>query len=338
MLVVTVVLKTLRFRHSTLDLRNMQVHDNIRELPEFRNAVVTIGTFDGVHTGHRQIIEQLKKEAVAVEGETVIITFYPHPRMVLNAPGPAIKLLNTLEEKIQLLTDLEIDHLVVVPFTASFSEQTAEQYIQTFLVDLFHPHTIIIGYDHRFGKDRQGDYKLLEAQAAEFGYQVKEIPKHVLNQVAISSTKIREAISDHNIKQANEFLGYEYFFGGEVVVGKKLGRTIGFPTANIKVEDENKLIPANGVYAVHVSVKKDYSLEPNRYKGMMNIGVRPTVDSGDKVVIEVNLFDFESEIYGAYTTITVKDFMRHEIKFNGVEQLREQLEKDETLALQILNS
>jgi len=210
----------------------MQVHRDINNLPLFKNAVITIGTFDGVHTGHLQIIKQLREEAKKINGESVIITFDPHPRMVIS-PSPSlspvwrgeekatgIKLLNTLEEKIELLEKQKIDHLVVVPFTKQFSEQSAEGYIKNFLVEKFWPHTVIIGHDHHFGNERKGNYKLLEAYEEEFNFQVKEIPEHVLNQVTISSTKIREALLNCDIETANKYLGYDYFFEGQVVQGK----------------------------------------------------------------------------------------------------------------------
>ncbi len=275
----------------------MKVHYNIETLPSFRNAVITIGTFDGVHMGHRQIIDKLKQEAKAIDGETVIITFHPHPRKVVSSTILGVRLINTLEEKIELLEQLGIDHLVVVPFTDAFANQHAEDYIQHFLVNKFHPHTIIIGYDHRFGKERKGDYLLLEKLAPVFNYQLKEIPKHVLDEISISSTRIREALLDGKIEIADKLLGYEFFFSGTVVHGDKLGRKLGYPTANLKVTDEEKIIPGDGIYAVYAELSATQSTQPgNRLKGMMSIGFRPTVD-GKKRVIEVNLFDFNKEIY-----------------------------------------
>jgi riboflavin kinase/FMN adenylyltransferase len=325
----------------------MQVHRDISNLPFFKNAVITIGTFDGVHTGHLQIINQLKKEAEQVDGETVIITFDPHPRMIISKTDlskDAIKLLNTLPEKIELLQKQNIDHLVIVPFTLEFSEQSAEEYIKDFLVEKFHPHSLIIGYDHRFGKNRQGDYKLLEAYQSTFNFKVKEIPEHVLHHIIISSTRIRHALEEKDINTANEYLGYTYFFEGKVIEGDKLGRTLGYPTANIEVTDKNKLIPANGVYAVEVSV---YNLNNGNniehhtsyiphFKGMMNIGVQPTV-GGTKKVIEVNIFDFDTSIYNQTIRVYVNYFLRDEIKFNGLDALKEQLSTDKINALKLLN-
>ena len=218
----------------------MQVHRNIDSLPPFKNAVVTIGTFDGVHLGHQKIISALLQEAMSVNGESVIITFDPHPRKIINF-ADQLQLINTLEEKIELLRERGIDHLVIVPFTSSFAEQSADVYVKNFLVDRFHPHTIIIGYDHHFGKDRKGNYRLLEEKAPLFNYRLLEIPKHVLDEIAISSTKIRDALLRANVEIANRLLGYEYFFEGVVVEGEKLGRQLGYPTANLKYTDFDKI-------------------------------------------------------------------------------------------------
>ena len=221
----------------------MQVHRDLDQLPLFRNAVVTIGTFDGVHMGHRQVIEHLKAEAKSNNGESVIITFHPHPKKVVSSSILGIRLINTLEERIDLLNQLGIGHLVVVPFTEVFANQTAEDYIKNFLIDRFQPHTIIIGYDHRFGRDRLGDYRLLESKSAQYGFRLKEIPKHILDNISISSTNIREAILHHDTETAHTLLGYDFFFSGMVVHGDKLGRKLGYPTANLKLMDEEKIIP-----------------------------------------------------------------------------------------------
>jgi riboflavin kinase / FMN adenylyltransferase len=301
----------------------MLVYRNIDLLPHFQNAVLTIGTFDGVHAGHQQVIGQLKKQAGEVQGETVIITFHPHPRTIVKAAS-GIRLINTLDEKIELLSGKGIDHLVIVPFTEKFAQLTAEEYISEFLIRYFKPHTLIIGYDHHFGKGRTGNYELLKQQADKHHYRLLEIPAHVLDSISVSSTRIREAITEGNMEIANHLLGYIYFFSGEVIEGNKLGRTIGFPTANLVVAEESKLIPGDGVYAVDVSV----SDEPDRkYRGMMNIGFRPTVD-GTKKMIEVNIFDFERMIYGKTLKVFVKKFLRPEQKFSGLEALKAQLAED----------
>jgi riboflavin kinase / FMN adenylyltransferase len=324
----------------------MKIHRDIDNLPVFRNAVITIGTFDGVHMGHRQVIDKLKTEAAAIGGESVIITFHPHPRKVVSSTILGIRLINTLDEKLVLLEQLGIDHTVVVPFTDAFANQPAEDYIRNFLVERFHPHTIIIGYDHRFGRDRLGDYRLLEDKAAQFGYQLKEIPKHILEDISISSTNIREAILHNDTTTANKLLGYEFFFSGIVVHGDKLGRQLGYPTANLKVMDEEKIVPGNGIYAVYAEVDGDRSESvrrrpsdiqgpSDRLKGMMSIGFRPTVD-GKKRVIEVNLFDFSREIYDQLLTVYVKKYLRQEVKFNGLEELVKQIDQDKIDSLQVL--
>lgn len=305
----------------------MLVHRNIKDLPEFRNAIVTIGTFDGVHLGHRSIIDQMKQVAAAVNGETLIITFHPHPRRIVGKAEQTVQLLSSLPEKIQLLKDQGIDHLVVVPFTQDFAFQSPDDYIEGFLISYFHPHTLIIGYDHRFGKGRAGDFKLLESYAARGRFQLVEIPGKVLEEATISSTRIRQALLKGDTQLASSLLGYPYFFEGIVIKGNQLGRTIGFPTANLQLSDNEKLIPANGVYAVTVSRIHPQSGEKKIYKGMMNIGVRPTVDGLNRV-IEVNLFDFSEDIYGEYLQVTLHAWLRNEQKFDGLEELKAQLNKD----------
>ncbi len=309
----------------------MQVHRDIDNLPAFRNTVVTIGTFDGVHMGHRQVIDKLKTEAKVVDGETVIITFHPHPRKVVSSTILGIRLINTLDEKIELLEQLGVDHVVVVPFTDAFANQPAEDYIKNFLIDKFHPHTIIIGYDHHFGRDRLGDYRLLEKDTGKYNYQLKEIPKHILENISISSTNIREAILHSDITTADKLLGYEFFFSGIVVHGDKLGRKLGYPTANLKITDEEKIVPGNGIYAVYAQ-PEGYT---EKLKGMMSIGFRPTVD-GKKRVVEVNIFDFDKEIYDQTLKVFVKKYLREEIKFDGLEALVKQIDRDKVNSLQVL--
>ncbi|MGN6531476.1 MAG: bifunctional riboflavin kinase/FAD synthetase [Ginsengibacter sp.] len=322
----------------------MQVHQDINNLPDFKNAVITIGTFDGVHTGHIQIIHQLKKEAALNNGESVIITFDPHPRMVIQAQNPekkSIQLLNTLSEKIELLSKQEIDHLVIVPFTQEFSNQSAENYISEFLVSNFQPKTIITGYDHRFGKNRSGNYQMLEKFQQQFNYEVKEIPAHILDHVTISSTRIRNALNTGQVSIANDCLGYDYFFEGRVIEGNKIGRTLGYPTANLEINDKNKLVPADGIYAVNVSLGTENStggifIAESVHQGMLSIGIRPT--SGDnKRMIEVNIFDFNENIYGRMLRVYIKDFLRKEEKFDNLEELKKQIAIDEINAKRLLN-
>jgi riboflavin kinase / FMN adenylyltransferase len=307
----------------------MILHNSTDSLPAFKNAVVTIGTFDGVHGGHQQIIKTLKDAAVAAGGETVIITFDPHPRKVVSSVVTGIRLITTLQERIDLIAKTGINHLVVVPFTEYFANQTAEEYISDFLVQKFKPHTIIIGYDHRFGKDRSGDYKLLEQKAPVYNYRLMEIPVHLLDAVKVSSTNIRNAIIHSNIDEANKLLGYPFFFEGEVMHGDKIGRTIGYPTANLKITNEEKIVLGDGIYAVYADV------DGKNYKGMMSIGFRPTVN-GKKRVTEVNLFDFAREIYGHTIRVHVIKYLRSEVKFNGLDALKEQLHRDKVDSLKWL--
>jgi riboflavin kinase/FMN adenylyltransferase len=329
----------------------MRIYYHIDQLPFFQNSVITIGTFDGVHTGHAQILEQLRAEAARIGGETVIVTFFPHPRKVVRGGSTDVKLLNTLEEKIQLLSWQGVDHLVVVPFTEAFSQLTAEEYIREFLCRKFRPHTIIIGYDHRYGRGRLGDYHLLEEFSQSEGFVLQEIPVHLLDAVSVSSTRIREAIGQADIGTANQLLGYPYFFSGQVAEGRRLGRTIGYPTANLVVGSPEKLIPADGVYAVEVAVLASDAVSLTipttvdapaaapwdgvQWKGMMNIGMRPTVDGRERT-IEVNIFDFNEDLYRRELRVAVRRWLRGEEKFNGLDGLKTQLAKDKLDALAAL--
>jgi riboflavin kinase/FMN adenylyltransferase len=259
---------------------------------------------------------------------------------VIVSGQPGIQLINTIDEKIELLEKNGIDHLVVVPFTDDFAKQSPEAYIEQFLVEKFHPHTVIIGYDHRFGKNRQGDYKLLEEYSARLGFNLMEIPAHLINDNTVSSTRIREAVLQGNTDVANTLLGYDFFFEGTVVDGNKLGRTLGYPTANLRIENEEKLIPGNGIYAVLVEIRSKKSEVGNTsylMKGMMSIGIRPTIGGTDRV-IEVNIFDFNEDIYGATLRVYVKKYLRPEVKFNGLEALVEQLARDKEDTLKVLSS
>ncbi|AHF14695.1 bifunctional riboflavin kinase/FAD synthetase [Niabella soli] len=309
----------------------MQIHRNIEALPAFRNAVITIGTFDGVHEGHRKVIKQIVDQANAVSGESVIITFHPHPRKVVNSSILGLRLITTLDERIELLGQLGVDHLVIIPFTEVFANQLPEDYLCDFLIEKFKPHTIVIGYDHRFGRDRLGDYKLLELLQEKYKYQLREIPKHVLDNISISSTKIREAILKGDAITAGHLLGYDFFFEGEVVHGDKLGRELGYPTANLHVKDEEKIIPGNGIYAVYVAVPGHAGL----LKGMMSIGLRPTVN-GKKRTVEVNIFDFDKDIYGTTIRVYVKQYLREELKFDSLEALVKQIDQDKIDSLAVL--
>ncbi len=310
----------------------MIVHHDLKQLPNFKNAVITTGAFDGVHIGHQEIISRMKQIALEIGGETVIVTFHPHPRKVISSIPGEIKQLTSLEERIELLTQSGIDHLVVVKFDYAFSNLSADEYIKAFLFEHFHPHTILVGYDHRFGNGRNGNYDLLEKFGNELGFKVEQIHEKIIEQEIVSSTQIRNYILEHQIEKANVLLGYPYLFDGFVVRGNQIGRTIGFPTANLHINDEEKIIPSNGVYAVKV---KGNCLGNIIYNGMMNIGIRPTVD-GQKKVIEVHILDFDQDIYEQNLTVMVYEYIRGEVKFDGLEALKVQLAKDKITTAAIL--
>ncbi len=311
----------------------MQIHFIQHSLPEFKNAVLTVGSFDGVHLGHQKILAQLKEEAAKISGETVLLTFNTHPRLLLMRQDAGISLLNTWEEKIQLLTAQGLDHLVVVDFNPAFASLEPEQYIKEFLVEKIKPAIIIIGYDHKFGRERKGDIHLLKAMSEEHHYEVQEISEEVLHDVTISSTKIRKALLAGEVAFASDLLGYYYGVQGKVVKGKQLGRTIGYPTANIELLDSNKLVPGHGVYAVNVFVP---SLKM-RLNGMLNIGNNPTVNAST-TTIEVNIFDFDQDIYNETIEISFIKKLRDVIKFEGLEALKSQLASDEINARKIISS
>lgn len=308
----------------------MQVHFDINTLPAIKNAIVSQGTFDGVHLAHKKIIERLQQIASIKDGETVLITFEPHPRMVLFPDDHGLQLLSTLNEKIHLLEKAGIDHLIILPFTKEFSRQTSEQFIRTILVNKIKTNTLVIGYDHRFGKNREGSFEHLKESSSLYGFEVEEIPEQDIDEIAVSSTKIRNALLNNDIQTAQKYLGNSYSLEGKVVKGKQLGRTIGYPTANIEVENSFKLIPQDGVYAVWVWYNKA------RFGGMLNIGNNPTV-AGKGRSIEVNIFDFEKEIYTEMLKIEFVSKLRNEEKFNGLNALKAQLHLDKQNALAILN-
>lgn len=308
----------------------MKLYHHIDELRPIKNAVVTIGTFDGVHLGHRKIISRLKELAAASGGETVILTFFPHPRMILHPEDDSIKLINTINEKAALLEQLGVDHLVITPFSRDFSNQSAEDYIRDVLVKKIGTKTIVIGYDHRFGKDRLGGLADLLKFAPVYNFDVVEIPEQDIDDMAVSSTRVRRALLDADIALANTLLGYPFFITGKVIRGDQLGRTIGYPTANIMVEERYKLIPADGIFAVKVEV------DGVPYKGMAYIGSRPTVN-GMTRNIEVNLFDFNRDIYGQIIRMEFYHYVRGDAKFNGLDELKAQIAKDKIEVERLLN-
>lgn len=307
----------------------MRVIKDLAKLPHIQNAIITIGTFDGVHKGHQQLIKRINEKAVKENGESVIITFHPHPRLVINPNDETLQLLNTAEEKIELLQKYGVDNVVMVPFSRSFSEQTAEDYIEFFLVKNFHPKCIVIGYDHKFGKNRSGDINLLLQLRHRFGYEVEEIKKETLDAITISSTKIRHALHEGKVKVANELLGHFYSLEGLVVKGLQNGRKIGYPTANISIADAHKLIPRNGIYAVKVYYKSEV------FGGMLNIGTNPTF-GGTKLSVEVNILNFNHEIYGEKIKIELLEYVRDEKKFNTVQELIKAIDNDKLTIEKIL--
>ena len=301
----------------------MHVYRDIQNLPFIENAVITIGTFDGVHLGHQKIIDQLKKEAQRIGGQTVIVTFYPHPRKIVHKEQAPLMLLTTLSEKLHLLESYGIDHVVVVPFNEGFAEQTAASYVEDFLVSKLHPRVVIIGYDHKFGKDRKGDYTTLEHYGKLHGFSVIEIPEKVLNEVTVSSTAIRAAVKAGEVKTALSLMGHPYALSGHVEKGNQLGRTIGYPTANIHEPEPDKLLPAFGIYAVQVRMESGDVLD-----GMLSIGIRPTIGESP-MTIEVNIFDFNQDIYGQHLSVLFIERLRDELKFDGLEPLKAALGRDE---------
>ena len=312
----------------------MKIYNHIDEFKQIHNAVVTIGTFDGVHIGHQKIISRLQEVAKKNGGETVILTFFPHPRMILHPDDLNIKLISTMNEKAEKLAAIGIDHLIITPFTRDFSNLTPQEYIKEILVEKIGTRHIIIGYDHRFGKDRKGGMKELQSFASDFGFDVEEIPEQDINDVAVSSTKIRNAILSGDAKTASEFLGYAFQLTGKVIKGDQLGRVLGFPTANLFIEESYKLIPSDGIYAVSIEFIPEETSSKTA-KGMAYIGHRPTIN-GMSRNIEVNIFDFDEDIYGQSIRINFLEHLRGDKKFNSLEELKEQLTKDEKAARKIL--
>jgi riboflavin kinase/FMN adenylyltransferase len=309
----------------------MRIFRTLADLTSFKNPVITIGTFDGVHQGHQQLIERIKSIAKQVEGESVLITFEPHPRIVLQGEKTNLTLLTTIDEKIEALTALGVDNLVIAPFTKEFAMLSAKQYVEQFLIGTFHPHTIVIGYDHQFGHGREGNYKLLELYQFNHQFHLEEIPVKTIEEIAISSTRIRNAISIGKIDEANQLLNRPYSLKGTVIHGQKRGRLIGYPTANIHVDSMYKLIPQNGVYAVRVKIDK------NNFGGMLNIGTNPTFESGTIKHIEVHVFDFDKDIYNQEISIEFISRLRDELKFDSVDALIKELDNDKIRSLEVLN-
>jgi len=308
----------------------LKIYNDIPSFHSDRQTIVTIGTFDGVHIGHKGIIGRLVKTAHAKDCDSLILTFFPHPRMVLSNQND-IFLLNTLEEKIALLKATGLDHLVIHPFDEAFSRLEAEEFVKTILVDRFNVRKIIIGHDHRFGRNRAADINNLKLYGKKYHFEVAQIEAQEVDHVSVSSTKIRKALSEGDVALANSYLGYSYFLTGTVVEGKRLGRTIGYPTANLQIDEPYKMLPKIGVYVV------ESIINGQAVSGMMNIGTNPTVE-GQKVSIEIHYFDFDADLYGVKLQVSCLYRIRDEHKFASLQLLKEQLSKDKISALAIINN
>jgi riboflavin kinase/FMN adenylyltransferase len=308
----------------------MEVIRDIADFPKLSFPVVTSGTFDGVHVGHRKILQRVKERARQANGQSVVITYWPHPRLVLFPEDNDLKLLSTIEERVEQLRSFGIDYLLIIPFTKEFSRLSSRSFISDVLVKALHTKVLVIGYDHRFGKNREGSFEHLKARSAQYGFEVEEIPRQDVDDVGVSSTKIRRAIESGDIPTANKYLGHTYSLTSTVVEGNQLGRTIGYPTANLAIPAPHKLIPAHGVYAVWVKLDKE------RFPGMMNIGTRPTVD-GTHLTLEVNILNFNRDIYGHTVTVEFVEQLRQEQKFDGLEALKAQLAKDRQATERVLS-
>jgi riboflavin kinase / FMN adenylyltransferase len=307
----------------------MLIHEGINQLPIIRKPVVTSGTFDGVHMGHRKLLETIRSMAKASGGESVLLTFWPHPRLILHPEDKSLRLLSTFEEKAHLLQSLGIDHIVKIPFTKEFSQLSSDEFIRKVVVTALGTEKLVIGYDHRFGRNREGSFEYLKANAQQYGFEVMEIPAQDIDHITVSSTKVRESISQGDVITAAQLLGRYYELTGIVMHGDRIGRTMGYPTANIHLPDPYKLIPALGAYAVKVQHGGQ------QFQGMMNIGFRPTVN-GHEQRLEVHIFDFDQEIYGETLKIEFVEMIRKELKFESLDGLQRQLQSDEMQTRQIL--
>jgi len=308
----------------------MNVYNSLSDLPDFQNAILTIGSFDGVHAGHQKILERINQLAQKNNGESIVITFHPHPRQVIYPNDKSLRLLNSIDEKVALFEKYGVHNVVVVPFTVEFSQQSADEYIQKFLLEKFNPKYIVIGYDHKFGLNRQGDINYLKWYSKEKEFEVVEISRHDIKNIGISSTKIRNFLLEGKVNQAGNLLNHHYSMSGTVVKGQGIGKDLGYPTANIQIKNSFKLIPLGGIYAVQVIYRDQ------RYGGMLYIGDRPTLKEYNNQTIEVNIFDFHKDIYGEKLTIEFIDHIRGDVKFENLDGLKDQLAKDKIASLAIL--
>jgi riboflavin kinase/FMN adenylyltransferase len=311
----------------------MRIFKGYEQITSIPNAVLTIGTFDGVHIGHQKILQQLNQEALKIGGESVLFTFYPHPRMVLFPDNHGLKLIQTQEEKLDKLKQYGLQNLIVQPFTSDFSNLTATEFVRDFLVKKLNVKKLVIGYDHQFGKNREGTLGFLKSMSKIYDFEVIEITAQEIDEVNISSTRIRKAIESGNIEIANTYLGERFELNGIVVKANQLGRTIGFPTANILIENDIKIIPKNGVYIVEVIIPNYGNL-----KGMMNIGIRPTIKDNLSLAIEVHILDFNETIYGSPIKVKLISRLRDEKKFNSIDELKKQLKDDEKISRAFFNT
>jgi len=310
----------------------VQIHYDLDNFKAIK-PVVTIGTFDGVHLGHREVISELKRISTISGGDSVVFTFEPHPRIVIAPLEDSLRLLSTKDEKIRLMEKIGVDHLVIFPFTLEFSKLSYNEFVTNILVKSMNISSLVVGFDHRFGQGRKGDFNSLELLSESLNFKVEQLSQLLVENKVVSSTKIRSALEAGDISKANHFLGYRYSLSGKVIEGKQLGRKLGFPTANIETFDLHKLVPGDGVYAVFVEVRG------NTYKGMLNIGIRPTVNyNADHKSIEVHIFEFNSDIYNSEITLFFVEKIRAEQKFAGIVELQDQLIKDRILALKILSN
>ncbi len=309
----------------------MKIYEGLHDLERLSYAVVTSGTFDGVHIGHQKILKRLIDAAQQSGGESVLITYWPHPRLVLHEDSQDLKLLSTFEEKAELLASYGVQHLIKIPFTPQFSRLSSQEFIQQVLIDAIGTRKLVIGYDHRFGRNREGSFEHLMAHKDQYGFEVEEIPRQDIDHIGVSSTLIRNALSEGKVEIAASYLGRPYSFCGEVVPGDKIGRSLGFPTANLKIPQPYKLIPSDGVYAVKVTHNGKL------WDGMLNIGVRPTI-GGNEHRQEVHIMDLEQNLYGEELKILLIRQIRHEMKFNNLQELQLQLSRDKEEALSILKN
>lgn len=307
----------------------MKIYQQLTDFHPPHFSVVTSGTFDGVHLGHQKILRRLQELAARKQGETVLLTYWPHPRLILQPEDKSLRLLTTLSEKVKLLEEMGVDHLIILPFTKELSQMSSEEFIRDILVDKIQTKTLVIGYDHKFGKNREGSFEYLQSHSHLFGFAIEEISRQDVDDLGVSSTKIRTALAQGDISTANKYLGRPYDLSGQVVKGQQIGRSLGFPTANIQIAEDYKLLPRDGAYAVHAEV---HSI---RYKAILNIGDRPTVD-GQKKTIEAHLIDFEGDLYGQELRVYFQEFLREEKKFESLDALKNQLVVDRERAIFIL--